>query len=135
MTRPNKTTSQAKKGPSRRFLGVPALTLEEGRKRLHEFANSASRMTKPSGSLLDRAQSVGPYRKGGLLLLPEIDAMAAVERLEQIEQERDELLDELEDVGIVMLAQKRLAEPAPVGRLIPLEELAREFGREHLLAE
>ena len=68
-------------------------------------------------------------------MLPEIDAMAAVERLEQIEQERDELLDELEDVGIVMLAQKRLAEPTPVGKLIPLEELAREFGRQHLLAE
>lgn len=111
------------------------MTLEEGRQRLHELANRASRLTKPSGSLLARAQSVGPYRRGGLLLVPEIDAMATVAQLEQTQRERDDLLDELEDVGIVLLAQERLAEPTPQGRLIPLEELARAFGREHLLAE
>ena len=121
--------------PRGALAGVPALTLEEGRQRLHQLANRASRLIKPSGSLLDRAQSVGPYRRGGLLLVPEIDAMAAVERLEHVERERDGLLDELEDVGIVLLAQERLAEATPPGRLIPLEELVREFGREHLLAE
>ena len=136
MARGNKAKARPTKARSRRVLvDVPALTLEEGRQRLHELANRARRLTKPSGSLLERAQSVGPYRQGGLLLVPEIDAMATVARLEQTEQERDELLDELEDVGIVLLAQERLAEPAPVGRLIPLEQLAREFGREHLLAE
>jgi len=136
MTRGDTTKSRTTNARSRGVrAGVPALTLEEGRQRLHELANRASRLVKPSGSLLDRAQSVGPYRRGGLLLVPEIDAMAMVVRLEQAEQERDGLLDELEDVGIVLLAQERLAEPTPPGRLIPLEELAREFGREHLLAE
>jgi len=136
VARGDKAKTRTVKARSRRVLaGVPALTLEEGRQRLHELANRASRLTKPSGSLLERAQSVGPYRKGGLLLVPEIDAMATVERLEQTERERDELLDELEDVGIVLLAQERLADPTPVGQLIPLEELARELGREHLIAE
>ena len=32
-------------------------------------------------------------------------------------------------------SQERLAEPTPVDQLIPLDELARQFGREHLLAE
>ena len=125
-------TAQAR---SRRGLaGVPALTLEEGRQRLHELAARAGTLTKPSSSLLERAQSVGPYRTGGLLIVPEIDAMATVARLEQAEQERDELIDELEDLGIVLLAQERRGEPTPVDELIPLEDLARRFGREHLIA-
>ena len=37
-------------------------------------------------------------------------------------------------MGIVLLAQERLADATPVDQLIPLEELARQFGREHLLA-
>lgn len=115
--------------------GVPTLTLEEGRRQLHELASRFGKLKRPSDSLLERAQSVGPYRKGGLLLVPEIDALATVERLERAEREKEELLEELEDMGIVLLAQERLAEPTPVGQLIPLEELARQFGREHLVAE
>ena len=115
--------------------GVPSLTLEEGRQRLHELASRFLRLKKPSRSLLERAQAVGPHRRGGMLLVPEIDALAAVERLEQVEREKEELLDELEDLGIILLAQERLSEPTPVEQLIPLEELARQFGREHLLGE
>jgi hypothetical protein len=48
----------------------------------------------------------------------------------------EEPLEELlEDVGILLLAQERLAEPTPVARLIPLEEFAGQFGREHLLGD
>jgi len=114
---------------------VPTLTLEEGRQQLHKLATSFGKMKKPSKSLLDRARSVGPYRKGGLLLVPEIDAVAAVEQIEEAEREKEALLDEIEDLGIILLAQERLAGPTPVERLIPIEQLAREFGREHLLAE
>lgn len=115
--------------------GVPTLTLEEGRQQLHELARRFRKLKKPSGSLLERARSVGPYRKGGLLLVPEIDALATVERLERAERDKDELLEELEDLGIILLAQERLAEPTPVEQLIPLEELARRFGRQRLLAD
>ena len=111
------------------------MTLEEGRQQLHELAGRFRKLKKPSRSLLERARSVGPYRKGGLLLVPEIDALATVERLEQAERENEELLDELEDIGIILLAQERLTDPTPVDQLIPLDELARRFGREHLLAE
>jgi len=92
-------------------------------------------MRKPSGSLLDRAVDVGPHRRGGMLIVPEIDALEALDRLDAAERENDELLDELEDVGIILLAQERLAEPTHVDKLIPLEELAGQFGREHLLAD
>lgn len=114
---------------------VPTLTLEEGRRQLHELASEFGKLETPSESLLERARSVGPFRKGGLVMLPEIDALAAVERLEEAERENEELVEELEDIGILLLAQERLAEPTPVEQLIPVEELVRRFGREHLLAE
>ncbi len=112
--------------------GVPTLTLEEGRQQLYELANRFGKLKKPSDSLLERAQSVGPHRTGGLLLVPEIDALATVERLEEAEREKEELLDELEDLGVLLLAQERLAEPTSVDQLIPLDALARQFGEEDL---
>ena len=118
-----------------RLSGVPNLTLDEARKQLHGLSKRFSGLRKPSGSLLDRAVDVGPHRKGGLLIVPEIDAIATVERLEAAERENEELLEELEDVGIILLAQERLESPTPVDQLIPLEELARQFGREHLIAD
>lgn len=129
--------ARGKKSSSRRprLSGVPNLTLAEGRKQLHQVANEFAAFDEPSESLLDRAIDIGPYRKGGAVLIPEIDAVAAVERLERVEQENDELLEELEDMGILLLAQERLATETPVDRLIPLDELARQFGREHLLAD
>ena len=123
----------ARKNPSR--VKTPSLTIEEGRRQLHSIAGRFHKLTKPSNSLLERAQPVGPYRKGGLLLVPEIDALAAVQRLEEVEREKEELLDELEDLGILLLAEERLGQPTPFDQLIPLEELARQFGREHLLAD
>jgi hypothetical protein len=120
---------------SKARTAVPALTIEEGRQQLHKLAGRFGKLTKPSGSLLERAQSVGPYRRGGLLFVPEIDAVATLERLEEAEREKEALLEELEDLGIILLAQERLSEPTPVDQLIQLEELARQFGRKHLLAE
>jgi hypothetical protein len=116
-----------------RLSGASNLTLEEARKQLHELSKRFTRLRKPSGSLLDRAVDVGPHRKGGLLIVPEIDAIAAIERLERVQRENEELLDELEDVGIILLAQERLEDLTPVDQLIPLDELARQFGREHLI--
>lgn len=115
--------------------GIPTLTLEEGRRQLHELSHRFDELEGPSESLLERARSVGPYRKGGLVILPEIDARAAVERLEEAERDKEELLEELEDMGIILLAQERLTEPTPADQLISLEELARSFGRGRLLGD
>ncbi len=117
-----------------RLGGVPSLTLDEARKQLHELSRRFGRLRKPSDSLLDRALEVGPHRKGGLLIVPEIDAIAALERLDEAERENEGLLEELEDLGVVLLARERLTQPTPADRLVPLEELARQFGREHLIA-
>lgn len=82
-------------------------------------------MSEPSGSLLDRAVEIGPRRQGGAWLVPEADAQAALERIEELE-------DELEEIGIGLLVQERLARGG-LEEDLSLSELARRFEREHLL--
>jgi hypothetical protein len=112
---------------------VPGLTVEEARRQLYELASGLVRLRKPAGSLLGRARLVGPHRRGGLLLVPEIDASATLDRLERLTRESTELHGELEALGIVVLALQRLGQPAAIERLIPLDELVRTFARDQQL--
>ena len=113
--------------------GVPRLTLEEARKALHEVTRRFSQLKKPSDSLVERAVAVGPHRKTGLVMIPEVDVIATMEELEEQRRELEELEDDLEVFGMMLLAQERLAEPTPAEDLIPVEDLARHFGVEELL--
>lgn len=114
---------------------LPRLTVEEGRTGLHGYVRAFRALKRPSGSLLERAVEVGPRRRGGLLLLPEIDVLAAVERFDELERENEELLDELELIGLALLAEERLGESTPVEELIPIEQLVRKHGFAGLLGE
>jgi len=114
---------------------IPRLTVEEGRTGLHGYVKEFRGLKQASDSLLDRAVEVGPRRQGGLLLVPEIDALAAVERLEDARRKNEELLDELEVIGIALLAEERLSKPTPVEDLVPVKELVRKHGFAELLGE
>lgn len=65
----------------------------------------------------------------------EAPSLPPAERFEKAEREQELLDERLEDAGIILLARERLAEPAPAERLVTLEQLAHQFGREHLLSE
>ncbi len=65
----------------------------------------------------------------------EIDALAALERFDELERENEELLDELELIGIALLAEERLGAPTPHEGLIPVEQLVRKHGFAGLLGE
>jgi hypothetical protein len=110
--------------PSRQ---VPTLTVEEARRQLYGLASGFVRLRKPAGSLLGRARLVGPHRRGGLPLVPEIDASATLDWLERLTRENTELHEELEALGIVQLALQRLGQPTAIERLILLYELVRTF--------
>lgn len=114
---------------------IPRLTVEEGRTGLHRYVKMFRELKQPSESLLERAVEVGPRRQGGLLLVPEVDARAVVNRLDEVERENEELLDELEVIGIALLAEQRLADPTPIEELIPVEDLVRKHGFAELLGE
>ena len=109
----------AKQTPRTRY------TVEQARRELYALIDEFRKLSEPSESLVARAVEIGPRRQGGAWLVPEADAQAALARIEDLEEE-------LEDIGIGLLVQERLAR----GQLeddLTLDELARQVGREHLL--
>lgn len=100
-------------------------TVEEARKELYGLVDRFRKIRKASPELAERAIEIGPRRRGGAWLVPEADAQAAIGRIEELEQE-------LEDVAIGLLVTERLGR-GNFGEDISLEELARQFGKEHLL--
>jgi hypothetical protein len=100
-------------------------TVEQARRELYALVDAFRKMGEPSASLVDRAVEIGPRRRGGAWLVPEADAQAALARIDELEQE-------LEDIGTGLLVQERLARGDLDGDL-SLDELARQVDREHLL--
>lgn len=105
-----------------RGSGLPVdrqLGTDEARTKLPSLVEKMRRRRKPSSSLLDNAYAIGPRRQGGALLIPEVDAVAAVERIEQLEQE-------LEDVAVELLLHARRTESSAEG--VPLDDVIAELG-------
>jgi hypothetical protein len=103
------------------------LTVDEARKDLHGLVKEFRAVAEPGDTLLDHAVEVGPHRKGGLLMVPEVDARAAIERI-------DELEEELEQIGMAMIIEQRRSTASP-DEYRPLDDLIRHFGFEDLLQE
>ena len=104
---------------------MPRLTVEEARRQLYGLASGLVRLRKPAGSLLGRAGLVGRLRRGGLLLAPEIDASATLDRLERLTRE---LHEGLEALGMVLLALQGLGLGERAAG--PLYGLVRTFARD-----
>lgn len=100
-------------------------TVEEARKELYGIVDAFRAIDEASPDLADRAIEVGPRRQGGAWIVPEADAQATIERIEELEQE-------LEDVAIGILVAERLARGG-LDDDLSLDELARQFGKEHEL--
>jgi hypothetical protein len=108
-----------------RGSGVPVerqLGTDQARTRLPKLVDAMRRKRKPSTSLLDNAYGIGPRRQGGALLIPEVDAIAVLERLEQLEAEA-------EDLAIALLLRERAGESSADG--VPLDEVIEELGFTH----
>ncbi len=103
--------------PLERQLGT-----DQARTRLPKLVDAMRRRRKPSAGLLDNAYGIGPRRQGGALLIPELDALAAVERIEQLEAEA-------EDLAIALLLRERADESSDQG--VPVDEVIRELGFTH----
>ena len=107
-------------------VAVPSLPTNVARDQFYKLINRLSRMRKASGSLLDRAVEVGPRGHGGAVILPKVDAEAALARIAELE-------DELEELTLARIVEERLQTPAD--QLLSVEELADGVGRGHLLSE
>jgi hypothetical protein len=93
---------------------TPRYTIEEARTELYGLVRKFAAIDEASESLLDRAVEIGPRRRGGAILVPEVDALEAARRIEELE-------DELEDIGLALVLQERLAE---TGARSSLDEVA-----------
>lgn len=100
--------------PTERQLGT-----DQARSSLPRLVAGMQRRRKPSRGLLDNAYGIGARRQGGAVLIPEIDALAAIERIEQLEQEA-------EDLAIALLLRERAGESS--GQGAPLDDVIRELG-------
>lgn len=67
------------------------------------------------------------------MIVPKVDADAALARTEALEERIIELESELEDLTLAQFVEERLQTPAE--KLLSVEELADSVGRGHLLSE
>lgn len=95
---------------------------DQARTGLPKMVDAMRRRRKPSPGLLDNAYGIGPRRQGGAVLLPEVDALAAVERIAQLEAEA-------EDLALALLLRERAGERSADG--VPLDDIIRELGFTH----
>jgi hypothetical protein len=110
----------------------PRLATTEARTSLPELVRRMRAKRKPSKRLLDDAVEIGPHRKGGAVLVPEVDARAHAEHVESLERRVRQLEDDLEDL-LLAQALDQLYPEGVIGRGKPLEQVARELGFAHLL--
>jgi hypothetical protein len=116
----NKSTASA-------VTAVPrerSLATNVARERFYKLVNRLSRMRTASASLLDRAIEVGPRGHGGVVILPKVDADAALARIAELE-------DGVEELILARFVEERLQTPPE--KLLSVEELADSVGRRHLL--
>lgn len=119
-------------GRAKGLNNAEQLATTEARGKLNKLVARMRGKTKPSADLLDDAVSIGPHRKGGAVLIPEVDVEAAVERQELLEAQVEDLENQLEDLLLTRSLEELYADvPATEGK--PAEQVARELGFGHLL--
>jgi hypothetical protein len=118
-----------------RARATPAQNLPTNiaRDQFYKLVNRLSRLNRASRSLLERAVEVGPRGRGGVVLVPKVDAEAAVARTEELEDRVVELEAELEDLTLARFVEDRLQTPPE--DLLDVEELAERVGRGRRLAD
>lgn len=105
------------------FAPAKRMGTSEARAEFSKLVHDLSRHRSPSASLADNAIEIGPHRKGGAWLVPEVDAQAAMERITELE-------NELENIAIGLLLQERLDKSSGT---TPGRDVIRELGFDDLL--
>jgi hypothetical protein len=89
---------------------VAPLGTSEARKALPELVREAASRPRAAKSPKDNAVEIRTRgQEGSASLVPTVDLDAAEARIAELERERQALEDDLEDAGIALLLQERLA--------------------------
>jgi hypothetical protein len=86
-----------------------SMATTEARRALPQLVKRMAAKRKPSADLRQDAIDIGPHRKGGAVLLPEVDVAAHAAEIAALRARVEELEEDLEDAGMVLFLQERLA--------------------------
>ncbi len=128
MARASRLPIAATATPRRSAVGpdVRRMATTEARQSLPQLVGKMRSKTEPSPNLFEDAVEIGPHRKGGALLVPEIDVRAQVEREAQLSDRVHELEDLLDDMLLAEELERRYqGQKATEGKL--LEQVEREL--------
>jgi hypothetical protein len=120
-------TSTCTKGTSmaRAAGSQKTMTTSEARTALPQLARAAARRSKPSKGLRENAVEIQPRgEERSAYLVPEIDVENAERRIQELEEE-------LEDISLVRLVEQRFL--ADRENLAPVDDVIRELGFDDLL--
>ena len=112
---------------------VRSLATTEARTALPEIVKEMVAISVPGESIIEHAVEVGPRHRGGVLIVPTVDAEAAMQREDEMRSRIEELEDELENIGIGLVLSDRL--PNSSGSFISAADFARDLGFEDLAAD
>lgn len=112
--------STATVAPSRR------LATSEARDQFTKLVNELKKVEEAADSLADHAVEIGPHRTGGVWLVPEVDAKAAMRRLDVLEARCVELEDQLEEAVVAQIVADRAGTPWEEGQTV--EDFAASMG-------
>jgi len=110
-----------------------SMSSSEARENLPSLVKQARTISTPAESLATHAVEIGPYNKGGVWLIPEVDAQAAIEREERLKAQIAKLEEELENLAIAEFVRDRLESAS--GRTMSGVEFVRELGFDDLADE
>jgi len=105
-----------------------SMATTEARAALPRLVKQMGAKREPSVDLLQDAIDIGPHRTGGAVLLPEVDALAHAEQVTRLRAQVAQLEEALEDVGMVLFLQDRLATTA--GPRLSAEQFLSDIGME-----
>lgn len=110
-----------------------SMSSSEARENLPSLVKQARAISVPAKSLAAHAVEIGPYNKGGVWLIPEVDAQASIEREEQLKTQVAKLEEELENLAIAEFVRDRVESAS--GRTMSGVEFARSLGFDDLADE
>jgi hypothetical protein len=105
-----------------------SMATTEARQALPQLVKAMGAKREPSTDLMHDAIDIGPHRTGGAVLLPAIDLLAHADEVTRLHARVEELEDELEDAGMALFLQERLASTS--GERLTTEEFLTGIGME-----
>ena len=86
-----------------------SLPTTQARTKLPSIVKELAETPRPARRLTDNAIEVGPHNRGGVWIVPAVDAEASMEREDELRDRIEELDDELENVAIGLFLMDRMA--------------------------